>query len=48
MNMFYTYLNQNYVANYTMFLLFIYKNVAQNICPFALNLNLSDIGYHDR
>ena len=26
----------------------IYKNVQQNIYPFALNLNLSDIWYHDR
>ena len=26
----------------------IYKKVQQNIYPFALNLNLSDIWYHDR
>ena len=30
-----------------MFVSFV-KNVEQNIYPFALNLNLSDIWYHDR
>ena len=47
MNIFHTLLKKNCLTDDLMFISFV-KNVEQNIYPFALNLNLSDIWYHDR